>query len=148
MKHDKPILSPFQDEINRLSDEQGYFEMYDDLPASVSWLNSIGTALGKKFTVTVKPMGNRWEMNYSRREVQTGPIDKIYTRRGVLGLLLNGIGRVAFGFMTPDTTKSARDSSASSRGRAQHFNRITFTHDVYLNRTRIISKRNTGRPSL
>lgn len=107
------IPSPYQDDLDKLQDERQYFSLYDDLPASITWMHTMGTALGKMFGVTVQPASNEWEIDYDKKEMRCGSIENIYTRRGVLGLLLNGIGRLAFGIKFPQTTKEAQLFAAS-----------------------------------
>lgn len=102
-----PIPSPYQDILNGLNDDRSYFDFYDDLPASSAWMHSIGAALGRVFGISVKPDAEEWEIDFTKKEMRAGSIEKIYTRRGVLGLLLNGIGRLGFGMNFPKTTKEA-----------------------------------------
>lgn len=124
----KPIKSPYQDDLDRLSDDRSYFEYYDDLPASVAWMHTIGSALGNAFGVSVKPVSQEWEIDFKEKEMRCGSIESIYTRKGVLGLLLNGIGRLAFGIAFPTTTKEA-STFAKSHGVlpkvAKHFGALS-----------------------
>lgn len=124
----EPILSPFQDELDRLSDDRSYFDAYEDFPASVAWLQTMGVSLGRKFGVTVNPVTEAWEIDFKKKEMNVGSIEQVYSRRGVLGLLLNGIGRVAFGMDFPQTTKAAR-AFAKKRGvkeeLAKHFGALS-----------------------
>lgn len=96
------------------------YEQYDDLPASVSWVTSIGAAIGKKFGVTVtkdsgKDESERWEIDFETKTMRVGSIDKVYSRRGVLGLILNGVSRMAYGMAWPRTKAKAK-AFAKSHG--------------------------------
>lgn len=103
-----PIPSPYQDLLDDLASDRSYFDYYDDLPASSAWMHTIGAALGKVFGIKVIPDSDNWEMDFAKKELRAGSIENVYTRRGVLGLLLNGIGRIAFGDNFPTTTKDAQ----------------------------------------
>lgn len=102
------IPSPYQDDIDKLGDEQSYFEFYDELPATSAWLRTIGAALGTAFGIAVTVGAEEWEIDHPSKEMRTGSIEAAYSRRGILGLLLNGIGRLAFGEHFPTTTKQAK----------------------------------------
>jgi len=82
------------------------YEMYDDLPASVAWVQTIGVAIGKKFGVKVV-RGEEWIIDYINKEMEVGSIEDVYSRRGVLGLILNGVSRVAYGMEWPKTKTQA-----------------------------------------
>lgn len=109
------IPSPYQEDLDRLNDDRNYFDLYEDLPASIGWMHTIGAALGKQFGVSVKPDAEVWEIDFTTKEMRAGFIENVYTRRGVLGLFLNGIGRLAFGKMVPKTTQEAQ-SFAKTHG--------------------------------
>lgn len=118
------IPSPYQADLDRLQDERSYFDLYDDLPASAAWMQTIGAALGNAFGIKVAPSAEEWEIDYAKKELRCGSIEQIYTRRGVLGLLLNGIGRLALGIAFPSTTKEAHGFAkkhAVPEGVAKHF---------------------------
>lgn len=102
------IPSPYQDDLDRLSDDRSYFDMYEDLPASPAWMQTIGTALATVFGIKVVPNAEEWEIDFKTMEMRAGSIEDVYTRRGVLGLMLNGIGRLAYGKNFPKTTNDAR----------------------------------------
>lgn len=116
----KPVPSPYQDILDGLNNDRSYFDFYDDLPASSAWMHSIGAALGKVFGITVKPDAEEWEIDFKNKEMRAGSIEKIYTRRGVLGLLLNGIGRLGFGMNFPTTTKDARAFAKTHKVNPDH----------------------------
>lgn len=122
---DKDLIpSPYQDLLDDLASDRSYFDYYDDLPASSTWMHTIGAALGNVFGVKVKPDSENWEIDFPKKEMRAGSIEDIYTRRGVLGLLLNGIGRLAFGENFPTTTKDAQAFAAMhtiSPELAKHF---------------------------
>lgn len=99
-----PIPSPFMDEFDKYTDS---FDTYDDLPATTAWVQSVGAALGKKFGLTVVPNSENWEIDHDKKEVRVGSFEDIYTRRGVLGLLLNGVGRLALSIKFPATKADA-----------------------------------------
>jgi hypothetical protein len=116
----EPIPSPYQDILDSLNNDRSYFDFYDDLPASSAWMHSIGAALGRVFGVTVKPDAEEWEIDFKTKEMRAGSIEQIYTRRGVLGLLLNGIGRLGFGMNFPKTTKDAQTFAKSQNVNPDH----------------------------
>lgn len=115
-----PVPSPYQDILDSLNNDRSYFDFYDDLPASSAWMHSIGAALGRVFGVTVKPDAEEWEINFNKKEMRAGSIEKIYTRRGVLGLLLNGVGRLEFGQHFPKTTKEAQVFAKTQKVNIDH----------------------------
>lgn len=120
----KPVPSPYQEMLDGLNTDRSYFDFYDDLPASSAWMHTIGAALGRAFGVKVKPDAEEWEIDFKAKEMRAGSIEKIYTRRGVLGLLLNGIGRLGFGMDFPRTTKDAQafaKSHSVNTSHAKHF---------------------------
>lgn len=120
----EPIPSPYQSLLDSLNDDRSYFEFYDDLPASVAWMHGIGAALGKVFGIKVTPNAENWEIDFKGKEMRAGSIEQVYTRRGVMGLLLNGIGRLAFGMNFPTTTKEAQTFATSQNVKpevAKHF---------------------------
>lgn len=101
------IPSPYAEAFASLEDYKDSFDTYDDLPASLSWMQSIGAAIGKKFGVTVIPGKDRWQIDNAKKEILCGDIEQIYSRRGVLGLILNGVGRVAYSVFFPQTKQQA-----------------------------------------
>lgn len=123
------VPSPYQIEFDSYSDS---FDTYDDLPASVAWIHTIGAALGSKFGVTISPNHEQWQIDHTKKEMLVGPFDDIYTRRGVLGLLLNGVGRLGFSIRWP-ATKSDATKFALSHGvapkLAKHFGALADTID-------------------
>lgn len=104
MANKEPILSPYMAEFDKYTDS---FDTYDDLPATRAWVQSVGAALGKKFGLTVIPSSEAWEIDHDKKEVRVGDFEDIYTRRGVLGLLLNGVGRLALSIKFPSTRADA-----------------------------------------
>lgn len=100
----EPIESPYVIDFESYKDS---FDYYDDLPATTAWMHTIGAAIGKKFGTTVVPNSDAWEIDFTKNEARAGSIDEIYSRRGVLGLLLNGVGRLVFGGRFPQTKKDA-----------------------------------------
>ncbi len=117
MTDKEPIASPYQIDFSTYEDS---FDTYDDLPATTSWLHSIGAALGKKFGLKVVQNPEQdWTLDYSKKEMQVGSFEDIYTRRGVLGLLLNGVGRLVFGARLPvsktDIAKFVTDNQVDKK---------------------------------
>jgi hypothetical protein len=111
MAKPEPIKSPYQMDFSKYEDS---FDSYDDLPATTAWLQSIGAALGKKFGVTLtQNPEEEWEIDYAKKEMRVGSIEDIYTRRGVLGLLLNGVGRLVLGIKFPSTKAEAKKFARS-----------------------------------
>ncbi len=106
MSAPEPIKSPYALDFSKYDDS---FDSYDDLPATTAWLQTIGAALGKKFGVTLTQNPEQeWEIDYAKKEMRVGSIEDIYTRRGVLGLLLNGVGRLVLGIRFPSTKPDAK----------------------------------------
>lgn len=108
------------------------YDTYDDLPATSAWMKTIGAALGKKFGITLSVGPEAWELDYAKKEMRTGSVDEIYTRRGVLGILLNGVGRLALSIPFPESTNKA-NTFAKAHGvvskLAKHFGSLTETVD-------------------
>lgn len=105
MNNKKGIPSPYQIDFGNYDDS---FDSYDDLPATPAWMQTVGAALARKFGITVKTGTPKWEIDHALNEFRTGDIDVVYSRRGVLGLLLNGTGRLAKSIEFPRTIRAAQ----------------------------------------
>lgn len=126
-----PILSPYSgyDYGEYKLDDYDKLDSYDDFPASYAWLSTIGSAIGNTFGVMVK-RADKWEINYNTKEMFVGDIEEVYTRRGVLGLILNGVGRLAFGSDWPRSR-----SNAASWVRQMGIDKALGKHMVHLAKT-------------
>ena len=125
----EPIESPYQYDFESYTDS---FDTYDDLPATVSWLHSIGAAFDQKFGIKVVPGSEEWEIDHAKKEMRVGSFEDIYTRRGVLGLLLNGVGRL---YLSIDFSRSRAKANALAKDHgvdiklAKHFSAMAKTID-------------------
>lgn len=126
------IKSPYQDELDKLDKFIQKDDLYDDYPASVAWLQTMGAALGTQFNVKVEPVTDTWAIDVNSRVMKCGSFEDIFTRRGVLGLLLNGIGRIALSIAFPQTVENAKNFAQKhgiDEKLAKHFGSIAKTVD-------------------